>query len=105
MTTFIASACAKALRGISSRFGAKPRAANENRNTTMATKNRRAFTLIELLVAIAMIMVLAGLAVLFVRFDDQARAGRGAQQLQGWLNIAKSRALRDQGPRGLRLVR
>lgn len=68
--------------------------------------SRSGFTLIELLVAIALLLVLAGMAVLFVPgINEQARASRGAVNLQGWLNIAKQRALRDQAPRGVRLVR
>jgi prepilin-type N-terminal cleavage/methylation domain-containing protein len=66
--------------------------------------NRKGFTLIELLVVIAMIMVLAGIAVMFVpRIEEGQRASRGAALLQGWLNVAKQRALRDQQARGLRL--
>src|SRR5205807_2263098 len=33
-----------------------------------------------------------------------ARESRGATQLQGWLSIAKQRALRDKAPRGVRLL-
>ena len=63
-----------------------------------------AFTLVELLVVIALIMVLGGIAVMFVpRIEEGQRAARGASLLQGWLNIAKQRALRDQQARGLRL--
>ncbi len=66
--------------------------------------DRAGFTLIELLVVIALIMVLAGIAVLFVpRIEEGQRAARGASLLQGWLNVAKQRALRDQQGRGLRL--
>jgi hypothetical protein len=37
------------------------------------------------------------------RIDEGQRAARGASLLQGWLNIAKQRAMRDQQARGLRL--
>ena len=66
---------------------------------------RTAFTLIELLVVIGLIIVLATLAVMIVpNLNEKRAAARGADQLQGWLLIAKQRALRDQAPRGLRLI-
>jgi len=65
---------------------------------------RKGITLLELLVAMTLILVLASLTVLFMpNISEQARAARGGVMLQGWLNDAKQRALRDQGPRGLRL--
>src|SRR5260370_27545914 len=71
--------------------------------TGRGSDDRAGFTLIELLVVIALIMVLAGIAVLFVpRIEEGQRAARGASFLQGWLNVAKQRALRDQQGRGLR---
>jgi prepilin-type N-terminal cleavage/methylation domain-containing protein len=74
------------------------------RPTTWAKLHRAAFTLMELLVVITLLLVLAGLAVLFVpRFQEQERAASGASQIQGWLMIAKSRAARDKLPRGIRL--
>jgi prepilin-type N-terminal cleavage/methylation domain-containing protein len=67
-------------------------------------RQRSAFTLIELLVVIALIMVLAAIAIMFVpRIEEGQRAARGASLLQGWLNIARQRAMRDQQARGLRL--
>jgi prepilin-type N-terminal cleavage/methylation domain-containing protein len=67
-------------------------------------RQRSAFTLVELLVVIALILVLGGIAVMFVpRIDEGQRAARGASLLQGWLNIARQRAMRDQQARGLRL--
>jgi prepilin-type N-terminal cleavage/methylation domain-containing protein len=70
------------------------------------TPGRRAgFTLIELLVVITIIIVLAGLALaLLPTANDHQKATQGAGMVQGWLLIAKQRALRDQMPRGLRLV-
>jgi prepilin-type N-terminal cleavage/methylation domain-containing protein len=66
--------------------------------------SRSGFTLIELLVVISIILALAALAVMFIpNLDQQQRAAQGGSLLQGWLNIAKQRALRDQAPRGLRL--
>jgi type II secretory pathway pseudopilin PulG len=66
---------------------------------------RASFTLIELMVAITIIIILAGLALaLLPTANDHQKATQGASMLQGWLLIAKQRALRDQVPRGLRLV-
>ncbi len=67
-------------------------------------RRRPGFTLIELLVVITLIGVLAALALAFLpgAFAN-AREASGAGQLQGWLNISRQRALRDQAPRGLRL--
>lgn len=70
----------------------------------MYGQKRRGFTLIEMLVVIAIIGILAGLAVFaFPSFTSKKRAGTGGSQLQGWLFLAKQRALRDGAPRGLRL--
>ena len=71
----------------------------------MATsQSRPAFTLIELLVVMALMAVMAGFAILFFpNAASSAREARAATNLQGWLNIAKQRAMRDQAPRGLRL--
>jgi len=69
-------------------------------------QDRGGFTLIELLVVISLIAVLAALTMAFLpNAASSAREARAAVQLQGWLNVAKQRALRDQAPRGLRLWR
>jgi prepilin-type N-terminal cleavage/methylation domain-containing protein len=66
---------------------------------------RRAFTLIELLVVISLILVLVGLLILFVPSAlDSAKAADGATMLQQALQIARTRAIRDQRSYGLRLV-
>src|SRR5882724_9495224 len=66
---------------------------------------RRGVTLVELLVVILIITVLATLVVAVgPRFSEDQRASRGADQLSGWLLLARSRALRDQKPRGLRMI-
>ncbi|MFL5329640.1 MAG: Tfp pilus assembly protein FimT/FimU [Gemmataceae bacterium] len=66
---------------------------------------RRAITLVELLVVMAIMGTLAGIVVLFgPKMLDQARVPDAARQLQGWLQIARQRAVRDGAPRGLRLV-
>ena len=67
-------------------------------------RGRTGFTLIELLVVMVLLAVLAALMIAFFpNAATSAREARAATQLQGWLNIAKQRALRDQAPRGLRL--
>ena len=66
---------------------------------------RSAFTLVELLVAIIIVGILAGLAVLIIpRLQDSQRVATAAERVQGQLYIAKQMALRDQLPRGVRLV-
>lgn len=70
----------------------------------MSNQNRTAFTLTELLVVISLVAILAALAVLFLpNAASSAREARGAIALQGWLGVAKQRAMRDQRPYGLRL--
>jgi len=70
------------------------------------TRSRNAFTLVELLVVMSLIAVLATLTIAFFpSVTTSAREARAATMLQSWLNIAKQRALRDQAPGGLRLLR
>lgn len=65
---------------------------------------RRGFTLIELIVVVTLMLFLAGLAALFIpSATSSAREANAAVLVQGWLNMAKQKALRDQAPRGLRL--
>ncbi len=73
--------------------------------TRMSRLNRDAFTLVELLVVISIMAILATLTIAF--FPNAAssqREARAAMSVQGWLNIAKQRALRDQVPFGIRLI-
>jgi len=57
------------------------------------------------LVVIAIILVLAAIGVMFVpSVQDGDKAAGGARQLMGMLQIAKTRAMRDQAPRGVRLL-
>lgn len=66
-------------------------------------RRRRAFTLVELLVVMTLIAVLAALMIgFFPNALSSAREARSAQTIQGLLNAAKQRALRDQSPRGVR---
>ena len=67
-------------------------------------QSRGGFTLIELLVVIALMAILAALTIRFMpNAASSAREARAGTVLQGWLSIAKQRALRDQAPRGVRL--
>ncbi len=66
---------------------------------------RSGFTLIELLVVISIMAILATLTIAFFPNAASAqREARAAMLVQGWLNIAKQRALRDRVPFGLRLI-
>lgn len=70
-----------------------------------APRQRAGFTLIELIVVITLLLTLMALVVAFLpRVQERARAASGASQLQGWLMIAKTRAVREQAVRGVRLV-
>jgi len=67
--------------------------------------SRGAFTLVELLVVMAIIAVIAGIGVYAMQpFQNRAAVNKGAVLLQSWLTAAKQRAVRDQQPRGIRLV-
>lgn len=64
-----------------------------------------AFTLIELMVVVAVILILSGITLMVVPgILDQDRTTDGAARLQQYLLVAKSRAARDNLPRGLRLI-
>lgn len=66
---------------------------------------RRGLTLIELLVVVAILGMLASLTLAFLpSLNESNRAARGGSMLQQWLSIAKQQALRDQAPRGVRLL-
>jgi prepilin-type N-terminal cleavage/methylation domain-containing protein len=66
---------------------------------------RGAFTLIELLVAMSIIVTIATLAVfLMPHITERTKATRAADNVQGWLLIARHTSLRDRVPRGLRLI-
>lgn len=68
-------------------------------------RRRPAFTLIELLVVMSVMITLASIALLVVPdVIDQDRTTDGASSVRQWLMIAKARAARDGGYRGLRLL-
>jgi prepilin-type N-terminal cleavage/methylation domain-containing protein len=68
-------------------------------------KVRRGFTLVELLVVIAiMVALMAMIALAAPRFAERQGPSRGAMQLQSWLNLSRQMAIRDQRPRGLRML-
>jgi prepilin-type N-terminal cleavage/methylation domain-containing protein len=72
---------------------------------TTAAARRNGLTLIELLVAMAIILVLVTLtALLAPSLADKHRVAKSADLVQQWLLISRQRALRDQAPRGVRLV-
>jgi prepilin-type N-terminal cleavage/methylation domain-containing protein len=71
----------------------------------MYRESRKGFTLIEMMVVLALIAILGSLTIAFMpSAANQERESRAATLLQGWLNVAKQRALRDQAPRGVRLT-
>jgi type II secretory pathway pseudopilin PulG len=66
---------------------------------------RPAFTLVELVVVIGIILALAALTIMiFPRLQDSTRVAKGADVVQGQVYLAKQLALRDQLPRGVRLL-
>ena len=65
---------------------------------------RAGFTLVELLVVIAIIAFLAALLIMFFpSLSTQTSEANGAVNFQGWLNIARQKAIRNNMPYGLRL--
>src|SRR5574340_1255625 len=65
---------------------------------------RTGFTMVEMLVVLGIILMLSVLTVLFMpRISERQRVAQGADLLQGWLLMAKQRALRDRVPTGIRL--
>src|SRR5262245_29833684 len=67
---------------------------------------RRGFTLVEMIVVVSILLLLATLVVAFFpRVNEQQKPRTGADNVQGWLFIAKQWARRDRVPSGLRIVR
>lgn len=70
------------------------------------TSRRRGFTLVEMLVAMALAIVILGLAIGISQtgaFDSYKTVG-AADRLSQWMLVAKNKALRDRAPRGIRLI-
>ncbi|MBX3444531.1 MAG: prepilin-type N-terminal cleavage/methylation domain-containing protein [Planctomyces sp.] len=66
---------------------------------------RCAFTLIELLVAMGIFLILTVIAIgSFRGVNKDDRISAGAQQVKGWFEHARSMAIHDQQPRGIRLL-
>ena len=65
---------------------------------------RNGFTLIELMVVVSIIVALAAITLLFYPKREVRLAADGADKLQTYIAQARSRALRDQAPRGIRLL-
>jgi prepilin-type N-terminal cleavage/methylation domain-containing protein len=69
-----------------------------------ASGKRRGITLVELLVVMIIMVILATVVVAFAPgFQDAQKVGRGADQLQGWLLMARQWAKKDRVPTGIRL--
>jgi prepilin-type N-terminal cleavage/methylation domain-containing protein len=66
------------------------------------TEHRAGLTLIELIVTISIIVAIAALTAILLPSDASRKASRGADDLQGWLLIARQQARRDGVPTGLR---
>lgn len=72
---------------------------------TLNTARRRGFTLLELMVVIGIMLVLVTMGALFLpNLDKNKGVPNGTTQIQGWINLMKMQALRDQAPRGIRLI-
>ncbi|MBA4189715.1 MAG: hypothetical protein C0467_17150 [Planctomycetaceae bacterium] len=68
-------------------------------------QHRRGFTLIELLVVMALIAALAAIAMIVAPGAmNKDRAASAVSQIQGALQISRARAIRDNTPRGIRLI-
>ncbi len=70
-----------------------------------ATTQRRGFTLLEMLIAISIFVILSGLVISAFRESDQDRAAAAAQTVRSMLEGARSRAIHDGQPRGVRLLK
>src|SRR5687767_8354941 len=72
---------------------------------TLRHRTRTAFTLMEMLVVIGIILVIATIGLYLVpKLDRHKGVPNAVAQFHGWINLSKQHALRDQAPRGLRLI-
>ena len=66
---------------------------------------RPAFTLIELLVVMGIMVVIATLGFLFLpNLNRNKGVPNATTQLEGWIRLSRSQALRNGAPRGIRLI-
>lgn len=73
--------------------------------TANRTAPRRGFTLVELLVVMALIAGLAAMAMVVAPAAlNKDRTASAVSQIQGALQIARARAIRDNQPRGVRFI-
>src|SRR5688500_418401 len=73
--------------------------------TRSFVQRRSGFTLIEILIVIVIMTVLAALAVKFLpNLNKNKGVPNATGQLEGWVRVTKSQALRDGAPRGIRLI-
>lgn len=77
---------------------------NAQARSALMNRRRTGFTLVEMLVVIVFILILASLVVAFApRLAERQKVARGADEVQGWMLVAKMRAKRDRIPTGIRL--
>ena len=68
-------------------------------------QRRSGFTLIEIMIVIVIMTVIAALAVKFLpNLNKNKGVPNAVGQLEGWIRVTKSQALRDGAPRGVRLI-
>src|SRR5712691_2662188 len=65
---------------------------------------RAGFTLVEMLVVLVILIIIAALTLAIApRLAEREQVAKGADLMQQWALTARVLALRDQGPRGIRL--
>src|SRR5437870_3518991 len=74
-------------------------------NSCLRQNARRAgFTLVEMLVVLVILIIIAALTLAIApRLAEREQVAKGADLMQQWALTARVLALRDQGPRGIRL--
>src|SRR5207244_1377463 len=96
----------KAMRVRSDRSRLRQKAGEEPETRLLAkaaTRGRRpGFTLVEMLVVVTILLVLAGITVLFApKMMERQRADKGAEQFMEVLLLTKQKAVRDRAARGV----
>lgn len=83
----------------------------QHRRSTLSHERKRAprsrggFTLVELLVSIAIFVILTALVLAAFQRNDSDRLNASARLLQSYFEGARSRAISEDRPRGVRLIR